>query len=259
MKRYLPFVALLLAMFLLPATLVTAGTDRSPSKDTTCQVGGACADNFGIQPTGSNLPAPCSNGQLGYIGWDLSGVSGTVSTAELTLTTYSVTGAPASPTTVEFQLVEPNTQSWTENGNDPGLTGNVLATTSAILANGSSPQTVTFGGSSNPADATSLGTYFEGLKGSGNATVGIRISGGCTLNTFVAFNDSENSGGLTGGAAATEPDLILFSPTAIGSYSFRAGNSEVNVMAGLIAVALVVGLISALVLWRRKPAELSSR
>lgn len=241
MKRLIPWLLLTVALILLPVGLALAGSDRSPSKDTTCANGGACADNFGIQSTGSNTPSPCSNGQLGYIGWDLSGVVGTITTAELTLTTYSVSGAPAAPNAVEFQLVEPNSQSWTEDGTDPGLTANVLATASSVLSNGTSAQTVTFGGSGNPTDAATLGAYLENLKASGAATVGIRISGGCTLNTSVAFNDSENTGGQSGD---TEPDLLLFGPTAVTVQSFRPGDAgNLGLMAAGLLLLVLAGTV----------------
>jgi len=257
MKRFMPLILLIAAFLLVPAGFAIAGTSRSPSKDTTCQKSGSCANNFGVQLTGSNLgatpPEKCSNGQFGYIGWNLSGVSGTTATAELTLTTYSVSGAPASPTAVVFQLVEPNTQNWTENGTDPGLKSNVLATTSVVLSNGSAPQTVSFGGSANPADASTLGSYFQNLKGvgDGTATVGVRISDGCTLSTFVAFNDRENTGNLAGGASATEPDLLLFSPTSVGFYSFRAGSAGTGTLI-LAGVLLATVLVSGAALLRRR-------
>jgi len=252
MKNKRLSVALTILTLVLTTGVLAAGTMRSPSKDTFCLKNGQCYEAFEVNITGSNTPAPCSNSQVGYIGWDLSAVSSAVSTAQLTLTTQSVTGLPED-STVTFQLVNPASHAWTEDGTDPGfldLTNpeNVLATTSIVLT--TPPQQVVFGGVANPADAVKLGAHFEVLRSSGAATVGVRISNGCTLSTNVVFEDSE--GETT--PPAGEPDLMIYGPNVVAVSSLSAARtaSAWPLYAGLGAVALI--LVAGLAINRRRTA-----
>ncbi len=260
MRRIQIWLTLTLLLVVLTTGVVVAGTFRSPSKDTTCQVttGGLCEDETGILAQASQNPGdpllctPVS--AVGFIGWDLSMITEQIGSAELVLTTYRVTGAPTT-TPVTFELFEPSTHDWSEDGAvSPGSSGNTIATTSVLLANVTgTPQTVVFGGS----DAVALGAYFNNLRSPGPATVGIRISGGCTASTLVYFNDKENTGNLPGGAPATEPDLLLFSPTAVSVAAIGASSQSHSgaLVALLIAAVLVLGAGTA-VYYRRQEKEL---
>ena len=241
-------VILLLSFIALsPISFSHAGTLRTATKDTTCFPGGACGDTSGVQVASSILPSACSDSQIGYMGWNLSSIAVTIQSATLTLQTYNVSGVPGGDVT--FQLVTPNDHTWTENGSDPGY-GTVIATTTATLVDGTATQTVTFGGSGNPTAANSVGAYFEGLRTGttpANATIGIRISGGCTLSTNISFNDSEDSGGMTSG----DPDLLFYTgPGAtaltLTSFSTARPGTPYPLLAGLI------GLFGLALIWMRR-------
>jgi hypothetical protein len=248
------FTLLMIPLILIPTITVVAGTYRSPSKDTYCdaQEGEWCDNGYGVQAGSSGIGA-CNPDQVGFIGWDLSSVTQTIETAQLTLTTYDVSGVPPAGVIV-FELFIPSTQSWSEDitQTSPGASGSTLASTSVALTNGTNPQTVVFGGA-NINDAETLGAYFDGLSTGSSATVGVRISGGCSLGTLVAFNDREDSGELPGGAAATEPDLILFTPTAVSLSSLNASgqdsaanNTLFLAIGALVLTLAAVALLSAL-------------
>jgi hypothetical protein len=249
MKKVLRWLIPILVLTIISAVTVHAGTFRSPSKDTVCQafVGGACANNFGISPqSGADpiIPGLCTPSQIGLVGWDLSDITDQIASAELVMTTYNVVGAiPGTP--VELQLFNPSTHAWTEVGSSPGSSGATLATTSVLLANSQTPQTIVFGGSANLVDAATLGAHFESLRASGSATVGVRISGGCTPSTNVFINDRDDTGNLPGGAAATEPDLILFTPTAVSLASVGVASNSTGVATAALLLAAVLGLATA--------------
>ncbi|MCB8983277.1 MAG: hypothetical protein H6659_05620 [Ardenticatenaceae bacterium] len=240
-KRVLQFAFLSLIVSMAFSTSAFAGTFRSPAKDTMCsaEAGTWCANGYGVQAVSSGIYA-CIPDQVGFVGWDLSSVTETIGSAQVSLTTYDVSGAPQPPTGLVFELFVPASQDWTESIDQasPGSSGAILASTTIALANGSEPQTVVFGGSSKPTDAATLGAYFESIKTTGPATVGVRISGGCLLGTVVAFNDREDTGNLPGGAAATEANLILFSPTAV-SVSSLSASREMNNVSAFVAIGLV--------------------
>lgn len=241
MKHMLRLCVLFVVVLMLPS-FAMAGTSRSPAKDTTCMAnaGGACGNGFGITPQSSLNPGgSCVVMQISLIGWDLAALSGPITSAELTLTTYNVSGAPTG-VPVEFELFAPVSHDWTEDGQSPGSSGTTLATTAVLLTNGQTPQTVIFGGSANPGDADTLGAHFESLRTTGSATVGVRITDGCSPSTIVFFNDREDTGELPGGAEATEPDLLLFTPTAVNLQNFRATTGQPATW-----LLLVVGIVAA--------------
>jgi hypothetical protein len=263
MKKLWRWLIPLLLLVVVTADVATAGTVRSPSKDTTCElaVNGQCADGFGVTFESSAIEnsSVCTVVYPAFIGWDLSGVTTTIENAQLTMTTYNVLG-PEVGVPVQIQLFQPSNHTWAENGaTSPGGSGTTLATTSVVLTEGTTPQTVIFGGSQNLADAQTLGDYFDNLRG-GTASIGVRISANCgDVSTVIFFNDSENSGNLPGGAAATEPDLLFYSPTAISLTTMGIQNLGQSVHpAVLVAVALLAGLTlialsnRAMVIFNRK-------
>jgi hypothetical protein len=221
---------------------------RTPVKDTTCYPtipSPQCFNGFGIQPGASLVGGVCSVSQNGYVGWDLTGVASTINTAQVTFTTYNVVGATAAP--IVFELYEPGGP-WTVDGDDPGpQTGNGIVTASVVLTGPN--QTVTFGGDSG-ADALALGAYFDGKRG-GEASVGIRIVGGCSQSTVALLNDMENTGGLQGD---TQPDLILRSPTAVAVDSFSANNGVSPVVWVGLLLVVVLGLGAFVTMRRRDSA-----
>ena len=62
-------------------------------------------------------------------------------------------------------------------------------------------------------------------------------------NTAVTFNDRENTGNLPGGAAATEPDLILFSPTAVSLQSVGASSQNQGVPLAVFGAVAFLALL----------------
>lgn len=265
MKKDVRWFALFAIVLILTITgIVMAGTYRSPSKDTACDatVNSWCYNNSGVQPSSSGIAA-CNPAQVGLIGWDLSGVSGTIDSAQLTLTTYFVTGAPLPPATVTFELYEPSAHDWTETNADISLgsSGTTIATATVALTNdplppaSPTPQTVVFSGAA-------LGAYFNSLKATGPATIGVRITEGCGNSALlVSFNDRENSGNLPGGAAATEPDLILFTPTAVSLSSFTPAGEAPNstgttfLVIGALGLAVMATSYAALPMLRKRKRQ----
>jgi hypothetical protein len=259
-KRFQWFALFVMILFLMTtAAVVMAGTYFSPSKDIMCdaEAGSWCENGFGIQAGSSGIGA-CIPDQVGFIGWDMSNIGDEISSAQLTLTTYDVSGVPPGGT-ITFELFVPSTQDWTEDGSQPspGGAGTAIASTSVALANGTAPQNVVFGGNADPADADALGVYFESLRASGVATVGVRISSGCSLGTLVAFNDREDSGELPGGADATEPDLIFFTPTAVSLGSINAvGQVQNGAGVALFIAALLLLGTGTVVYYRRRQNDM---
>lgn len=252
MKKFWRWLIPLFVLTILTAGVAVAGTDRSPSKDTTCEAsaGGTCFDQFGVYMDSGGTGGNCIPSAVGFVGWDLSAITATIDSAELTMTTYTVAGATALP--VEIQLYVPSNHTWTENGTSPGSSGTTLAATSVVLTNGATPQEVVFGGAGDPADADALGAHLNSLKATGSATVGVRISANCEPDgsTVIVFNDMENSGSLPGGAAATEPDLILADPTAISLLSVDAIQPGGYTAALFAVVLLLVVTLVAVRLYR---------
>jgi len=241
-------VILLALLIMIPASLTSAGTLRTATKDTTCQAGSTCADGFGVQIVSSNIPSACSDSQIGYVGWNLSSISTAIQSAELTLKTYNVSGAPGGALT--FELVTPASHSWTEGGSDPGY-GTVIATTTATLSDGVATQSVTFGGSGNTAAANAIGVYFEALRTGGapaDSTIGIRISGGCTTSTSISFNDSEN----TGSVASSDPDLIFYTGPGATAITLTALSAVSGPAAPYALLATVIGLAALALVWIRR-------
>lgn len=242
-------IFLLALLIMVPVSLANAGTFRTATKDTTCLAGGTCADGYGIQIVSSNIPTSCSDSQISYIGWNLSTLSTTIQSAELTLKTYSVSGSPPDgPLT--FELVTPASHSWTEDGSDPGY-GTVIATTTATLTDGMSMQTVTFGGSENTVGANAIGAYFQAIRNDGApsiATIGIRISGGCTTSTSISFNDSEN----TGSVASSDPDLILYTGANATAITLSTLTASAGSTPSLPLLAALIGLTAAALVWIRR-------
>ncbi len=233
-------------------SMVQAGTDRTATKDTTCFLGSAqCADGFGVAPAAGNLGGtpsdPCIDSQLGYMAWDLSGITQTIGSAELTLSTYNVTGI-SGPLTFELFAIEDASETWGPDDVNPptedtsvGDSG-VLATNTATLTPGTTPQTVVFGGAGNTVDADTLGNYFETKRPATSATVGIRIADGCSLSTVINFEDANDAGGT-----GADPDLIMRTGTgftAIEMSSWQVASSENALLAGtvlLVVVTLILG------------------
>ena len=112
-------ITVVVILVLASSLVALAGTFRSPSKDIYCLVNGTCVNGFGITTNASNTAGPCNSTQVGYIGWNLSGVTTALTSAKLTLTTTNVTGAPVGPLT--FSLLVPGNHTWTEP--IPGPTG----------------------------------------------------------------------------------------------------------------------------------------
>ncbi len=243
MKRKTIFVVVMFITLILPASIILAGTFRSPSKDITCAVGGACDNNFGVQVGGSGGPGGgCSPTRVGYIGWDLSSETRNWVSAQMTLTAYYVDGTP--PFTFELHPV--NTETWTESTTtDPGYdAATVLATATDDLADNQ----IVFA-------SDELGNHFQQLKG-GDATIAVIMTDGCgSIDALVAFEDREGTGG-SAPQSGNEADLVFWTgpvqngtPTAVEMKTIQAESntsSDPNwpMIAGLFALgaAVLVGL-----------------
>ncbi|HHB89964.1 MAG TPA: hypothetical protein ENK60_01495 [Anaerolineae bacterium] len=242
MKRLHLFLGTTITILLLfvSATVIFAGTYRSPAKDTTCD-GTNCSNGFGVyvQASGSPGGGPCQPTWVGYIGWDLSGETRTWQSASLKLTAYNVTGGQPPFT---FKIYPANNDTWTEDGADPGYDSN---TELASAVDDLTDNVVEFA-----SDA--LGNYFLNKKG-GMATIAVVMTDGCgAVSGTAQFEDREGSGGN----AANEPDLVFWTgpvvnstPTAVEMKSIRVeDNTPVStnwpMIAGLFALgtAVLVGL-----------------
>ncbi len=240
MNRKLIFTVTALFLVLVPITTIFAGTHRNVSKDITCTVGGACDNGAGVQVKGTGGPSGgCSPTKVGYIGWDLTNETRTWQSASLKLTSYYVD----SPGPFTFELHPANTDSWTGvTSADPGYNPNVvLATATDDLTD----NVVEFA-----SDA--LGQHFLARKG-GEATLAVILTGGCgNIDTTIAFEDHEGTGG-SAPQSANEPDLIFYAgpvvngtPTAVEMKSIQTENNNTPfspnwpVIAGLFVLAAVV-------------------
>lgn len=239
MKRKAIFVIVMFVTLMLPASVILAGTFRSPSKDITCAVGGACDNNFGVQVGGSGGPGGgCSPTRVGYIGWDLSSESRSWTSAQMTLTAYyKDSNGPFT-----FELHPVNTETWTEStATDPGYDANtILATATDDL----SDNQVVFA-------SDELGSHFQQLKG-GDATIAVVMTDGCgSVDALVAFEDREGTGG-SAPQSANEANLVFWtgpvqggSPTAVEVKSLQIENNALStpnwpLIAGLFALVAVV-------------------
>ena len=201
-----------------------------------------------VQVASSNLPSACSDSQIGYIGWNLMQRCTTpVQSAELTLTTYNVTRSPG---TLTFELVTPTSHTWTEMVLILA-TARDLATTTATLTNGESPQT-TFGGSGNMQPSNAIGAYFQRytaiMAAPSIATIGVRISGGCLVGTNISFNDSENSGSV----ASSDPDLIFYTGPGATAITLSTLTANTGSTTPYPLLAALIGLTAAALVWIRR-------
>jgi hypothetical protein len=249
MKKNSIWIVVVISLLLITTSIALAQPSRSALKDIWCLVtpDASCYNTGGLQLASQGVTG-CSPTQIAFIGWDLSDVSAQIGTVELTLTTYYVTGVE--PNTLTFELFAPLdvdwAQNWTENTSQttsPGGLGATLATASVALEDdvdfGTNPQTVFFAGGVGSA----LVQYLNDLQGETreSATVGVRITGGCTLNPFVAFYDREGSFG----SEELGPDLILFTPTAV---RFVSSSASGDAPASFVPVMLVVALLGLIAL-----------
>ncbi len=238
-SRFFFGLVVIIAMVLVSATVIFAGSYRSPDKDTTCD-GSNCSNGFGVYVQASGDPGggSCQPTWVGYIGWDLSSEANTWQSASLKLTAYNVVGG-APPFT--FKVYPANNDTWTEDGADPGYdVNNELATATDDLTD----NVVEFA-----SDA--LGAYFLNKKG-GEATIAVVMTDGCGTQSGTAqFEDREGSGG-SAPTSGNEPDLTFWTgtvqngtPTAVGMKSFQAENNTPSspnwpLIAGLFALVAVV-------------------
>jgi len=249
MRRVMTSSVIAVVIALLFVSAILAGTYRSPNKDTTCGVtadDSNCYNKSGIYVETSGNPdsGACDAPRyVGYIGWDLSSESGTWEGASLKLFAYDTSGGGP---TYEFSLYPANNDSWTETGTNPGYDNTtLLAKASADLSSASKTNMVPIEFVSNE-----LGTYFLNKKG-GEATIAVVMTGGCSLNASVWFEDADGTGG-SAPTSANEPDLVFWSgdvvngtPTAVEVTSFKAetnsdGSTNWPMLAGLFALAAVV-------------------
>lgn len=230
-KKALKF--LLVGLILLIGVGVAfAGTYRSPSGDTACQVGSSCFNNFGVY-TSSGGVGVCNPSIVGYIKWDLSGDTlaqgSTIGSADLTLTVESVTGAPAGGM-VTFDIYAATINNFNEGGSDPGRGLTSLATKTANISGGSGTKVV--------FSSSALGSHFQTGKTQNSGVVGIAVvmTGGCTASTTVVFGDVESG-------ASTEPDLIFYTPSAVNLQEVSASTSSNPTIWMALALPLIVGLV----------------
>lgn len=239
-KQMIRVVLVVMILGVMITATVTAQSPYNPTKDIWCEanLGGGCLNGFGLSTISQQ--SACDTQRVAFIGWDLSGVTQIIGSAELVLTSYFISEAPLSPTEVVFQLFSPSTQDWTEaTTSSPGDAGTTLATRRVVLVDGATPQTVVFGGSANEDDAEALGNYLDSLRASGSATVGVRITGGCLENTVVNFNDREQSGGT----AVAPPSLFLFTPTAVSLQSVAVSSQNQSAPLPAFGAAAFLALV----------------
>ncbi len=253
MRRAITSSVIAIVVALLFVTAIFAGTYRSPNKDTTCgdtPTDTQCYNGSGIyiETSGNIDTGACDNPEyIGYIGWDLTNETRTWIGGSLKLYAYDTAGGGP---TYEFTLYPANTDNWTETGTNPGFdSSTVLATASADLSSASTTNMVPIEFASDE-----LGSYFLNKKG-GEATLAVVMTGGCSLNASVWFEDTDGTGG-SAPASANEPDLIFWTghvvngtPTAVEMKTIQAetntsSDSNWPMIAGLFALgaAVLVGL-----------------
>jgi len=234
------------------ATVIFAGTYRSPNKDTTCgntTNDSNCYNGSGIyvETSGNIDTGACDAPQyVGYIGWDLTNdASKTWQSASLKLYAYDTAGGGPEYT---FTLYPANSDGWSETGTNPGFDNTTeLATATADLSSASKANMVPIEFASD-----ALGQYFLDKRSNPEATLAVVMTGGCSLNASVWFEDVDGTGG-TAPQSANEPDLIFYTgqvvngtPTAVDVKSFEAENNTSSstpnwpLIAGLFALAAVV-------------------
>lgn len=234
-SRFLSALIVVAAIVAITATVVFAGTYRSPSKDTACDKSN-CFDNVGLEVQASGSPGggACSVVYYSYIGWDLTSENRTWQSASLKLTAYDITGGQAPFT---FKLYPVNNDTWTEDGPDPGYDSN---TELASVTDDLTDNTIEFKDDSS----NKLGTYFLNKRG-GVASVALVMTDGCgTISGDVKFEDIEGTGGSAPNSA-NEADLIFYTgsgATAVTFHAAQANNTTPNwpLYAGLAALAALV-------------------
>ena len=239
-RKVLISLIVMLAIVMLTATVIFAGTYRNVTKDTTCDpIQDICYDNYGVYIQAStDMASGCKPAYIGYIGWDLTGETRTWQSASLKLTHYKTTGGTPPFT---LKVYPANNDTWTEDGSNPGYDDTQELATADY--NGTDT-TLTFA-----SDA--LGSYFLNKKG-GEASIAIVMTDGCGSGSgTVEFEDMEGSGG-TAPQSANEADLIFYTgqvvngtPTAVEMKSFQAENNNPStpnwpLIAGLFALVAVV-------------------
>ncbi len=237
MKKALVGSATLLIVLIVFAGVVTAGTKRSPSKDTTCDgIGCDNATELALNST-AGFGATCVTDIISYIAWDLTANAGdTLASAKLTLTTSPTDAVYTSDAgTYTFALVQPNNHTWTTTGSDPGF-GSELATSSSVSVSSGGGEQVVF-------QSDALGAYFNSLKG-GIASVGVVIKSGCeTIGSTVLIEDA---------GSTNEPDLIFYTgpgATAVTLASLTAASAPATPLA---LFAGVMGLAALALVWMRR-------
>lgn len=187
----------------------------------------------------------CNTQDYFFMKFDLSGVSQTVASATLTLTTGATPSSVVAGQT-KVSLYRVADDSWTEAGltygNAPTVGTEILPAKDAPTANN---QVVEFGGA---VGASELAAYFDQeAKGDHVASIAVKLTGVCnTTATGVRFASKENA------TVANRPAAALYSTTAVTLSESSAATVTWPLYAGLAAAALLV--VAGVTITRRRTA-----
>lgn len=243
-KRTIAYLLVALVLFALVPGLASSQASGPPVQDTFWNTATAANNNgTDLRVRASILPSPCTDNDVIYLRWDLSGipVGSTVSSATLTLTTSPVVSGAGTSTTLELLQVTDDTWNETDNSTGPGY-GTSIETKTVAFTSSTAGQTVVF---NSAALASWVQANRVGAGGNDLVSMAVRINAGCTLLTIITFEDRES--------ASNKPDLQLQGTNAVSLTTFRASDSAPvswPLYAGLAAVA-ALALIGAVALRRR--------
>ena len=210
MIRNLRSIGLILLLLIL--TIGTALAD-SPNHDSFVRASQS-GTNFDTQELSvSASTASCNTTDTTYMQWDVSGISGSVTVATLTLT---ATTTILNTGSAMISLYE-TTDSWTEGAitasNAPAV-GSLIQTVNAPTTGG---ETITF---NNAALVSYLDTQ---ASGDDIASFALRFSSGCAAGVSIAVFEDKESG-------ANGPDLTTTPPLAVTLANFGVTSQEDHVL-----------------------------
>jgi hypothetical protein len=246
MRTVISATLLTLIMILSLVAAASAAPFINPSDDTFVRQSTPAGNfnNTNLSVAGSTTA--CNVTDTTFLQWDLSSVpdSQTVADASLTLTlvSRSFTGSPAISLYEAGDDYLNTTNVWDETGltanNAPSPLGNILDTKPAPTVAG---QTIVF-------NSAALATYLNNqVHGDNIVSFALRFSTCTGILQVSVFEDKEGTSG--------QPDLQMFSPTAVEITSLTASSNPAASWAGLIVILPLAAAIPVILIARRRRAS----
>jgi len=237
MNRKLLLVVIILVLVAMPATVIFAGTYRSPNQDIVCEVEGNCYDDQGLTIGTDDSSGECKIVQVMYLGWSGKDIpdSPQWESASLEITAYAKAINEEKPPTFEVYKV---LAEWDENTTrDPGYSDSLLASTVDNLKDNK----VRF-------ESKELGNYFWERREDKEATVAVVIKDCNNKATFVDHEGSDKQD-----AVNDEADLMFHVATSVSLSHVDKESSNFSWFALAAIVALIV-FVSGILLRKIKTA-----